>query len=133
MKRAALVALATATMLLAVDAATAGGATEPVSITAEAPEKATVGTPFKIEVQVAAEAGTLAIAAQPLRAHVKLAPECGGSFVGTNGQTALDQQLPAPGSGAYAQTVSAMVTPAAAGTVVVCAFLDRARHFLHWR
>jgi hypothetical protein len=108
--------------------ATAGAALlEPVTIAAEAPVTATVGTPFKLEVAVAAEPGALAIAAQPLRVQVKLAPQCGGSFVGTPGPTALDQQLPAPGAGAYSQTVSGKVTASAAGTDVVCAFLDDAQ------
>jgi len=98
-----------------------------VSITAEGPEYANVGTPFNVEVKVEAEAGTLAIAAQPLRAQVKLATRCGGSFAGTEGQTALDQQLPAPGSGPYSQTVTAKVTPSTTGKFVLCAFLDDAQ------
>ncbi len=126
-RRAAAVVLGALAAFLVV-AATAGAALlEPVTITATAPEPQIVaGAPFKLEVAVEAEAGTLAIAAQPLRVRVKLAPECGGSFAGTAGPAAFEQQLPAPGSGPYKQLVSGKVTAGAPGTAVVCAFLEDA-------
>jgi len=127
LRRAAAVALGGLAALLALAGGAGAALLEPVTVTASAPETAIVRTPFKLEVAVEAEAETLAIAAQPLRVLVKLAPECGGSFAGTEGPAALEATLPAPGAGAYSQTVTGKVTAASAGTEVVCAFLDDAQ------
>ena len=106
--------------------ATAGAALlEPVTVTATAPGAVEAGKPFKLEVAVEAEAGALDIAAAPLTLGVKLAPECGGSLAGTAGAPVLLKTLPNPTAGAaYSQTVTGQVTASAAGTDLVCAFLQ---------
>lgn len=124
MRRTAAVLLGTLAAMSALAATSSAGLLEPVTIEAAAPEKVAAGSQFKLEVAVEAEAGALAIAVGTPRVQVKLAPECGGSFAGTEGPTALEQTLPAPGSGAYKQTVSGKTSVPGPGTYAVCAFLD---------
>jgi hypothetical protein len=122
------VAVLSGVLALLVSASVASAALEPVTITAKAPQSATTGSPFEVQVAVEAEPGALDIGVQPLRVRVKLAPECGGSFAGTSGPVALDTTLPAPApSQPYAQTVSANVTASGSGTETVCAFLEDAQ------
>jgi hypothetical protein len=110
-------------------AAPASAQVEPVELSVEAnPSLLASKQLFTVRVGVAAEAGALDIAAQPLRLRVKLEPECGGSFAGTEGPTVIDQQLPAPQSGAaYSTALSARARVAAFGPQTVCAFLEDAQ------
>ncbi len=128
MSRALAAALAALAALLLGAAPAAAALIEPVSVTATAPAYAGANTPFPLQVDVAAEPGALDIAAQPLRLRVRLAPECGGSFAGTEGQTAIDRVLPAPLAGtAYAASVSTSVKLGPLGQETVCAFLEDAQ------
>jgi hypothetical protein len=124
----ALVGGLVALLALGLVGSSAAALNEPVSISASAPEATEAGKPFTVEVAIEAEAGALDIAAAPLTLGVKLAPECGGSFVGTPGPVALQRTLPGPTAGAaYAQTVTGQITASAAGTDVVCAYLQDAQ------
>jgi hypothetical protein len=127
LRRAAAVVLSGVLALLA-SANLASGALEPVTVTAKAPQSATTGAPFEIQVAVEAEPGALDIAAAPLRVRVKLAPECGGSFAGTPGPAVLDTTLSPPTPGQpYAQSVSAQATEPDPGTDTICAYLEDAQ------
>ncbi len=122
----------TAALLLAVLAGALLGAqpaaaelAEPVSVTATAPQAVQRGVAFPLTVDVEAEPGALDIAAPPLRLRVRFAPECGGSFAGTEGPTAIDRALPAPGAGSpYSKTVATKTKIGALGPETVCAFLE---------
>jgi hypothetical protein len=128
LRRSLAAALGSALALLVPAAAIANSLAEPVSIAASAPATATVGTPFEVAVAVEADPAALDIAIAPLRVRVKLAPECGGSFVGTPGPTAFEATLPNPiPPGSFAGTFSGRVTESAAGTEIVCAFLEDAQ------
>ena len=89
----------------------------------ETPAVVASGTSFKVGVECRSQQGALDVATPP-GLRVALEPECGGSFAGSAGPVAIDQQIPAAGGGAYRYAGSGSAKLTAFGPQTVCAFLE---------